>query len=193
MRKFPKNKPSPQDFDNKAHEALRNLLDWAEDRMIAQGVCEPHEVEGYQCREYIGQLAVTTFGTCNYNQREAEIGATIFISGLCNTYGLRKLSNAQEQECARQLTYHQSYYFRDFHATLTKVFIEHLQEGSDEDLISYRFDALFQLAAAKIPNARDQIRREYRRRGLGVPMLVGDRVLEQHMSVNRPPRLSGPH
>ena len=28
-----------------------------------------------------------------------------------------------------------------------------------------------QLAAAKMPNARDQIRREFRRRGLAAPML----------------------
>ena len=62
-----------------------------------------------------------------------------------------------------------------------------------EDLLGYRYEALFQLAAAKMPNARDQIRREFRRRGLAAPMLVGDKVLEQHMSVSRRPGLSGPH
>lgn len=193
MKRPPKNKPLLRDFNNRAHEPLRKLLDRAEDQMIAQGVCLPHEVEDYQCREYIEQLCVTTFGTCNYVQTETEVGAMIFLSGLCNTYGLPKLPNALERECARQLTYHQSYYFRDFHSTMTKVLIEHLQEASDEEFRNHRFKALFQIAAVTIPNAREQIRREYRRRGLDVPMLVGDRVLGQHMAVSRRPRLGGPH
>jgi len=194
MKRPHKPKTSPQDFNNHAHNRLLNLMGLAEDKMIGKGECQPSDVEDALCRRYIEQLSATTFGTCNYIQTEAELGARTFLSGLCNTYGLPKLTDSQERECARQLTYHQSYYFRDFHATLTMVFIECLQEASDEDLQGYRFEALFQLAAVKIPNARDQIRREFRRRGLAVPMLVGDRVLDQHMSVSRrPPRLSGPH
>lgn len=193
MKKPQKTKTSSQEFSNAAHERLRNLLDMAEDAMLERGECRPHETDDALCRGFIEQLAATTFGTVNYIQCEAETGATIFLSGLCNTYGLKKLSNINEKECARQLVYHVDYYFRDFRATLTRAFIEHLQEATDEDLRGYRFEALFQLAAAKIPNARDQIRREFRRRGLPSPMLVGDRVLGQHMSVSRRPRLSGPH
>lgn len=193
MKKPQKIKTSSQEFSNAAHERLRNLLDMAEDAMIERGECQSHETDDALCRGFIEQLAVTTLGTVNFIQCEAETGATIFISGLCNTYGLKKLSNVHERECARQLVYHVDYYFCDFRATLTKAFIEHLQEATDEDLRGYRFEALFQLAAAKIPNARDQIRREFRRRGLPSPMLVGDRVLGQHMSVSRRRRISGPH
>lgn len=182
-----------KEFNNPAHERLRNLLDMAEDAMLERGECQSHETEDALCRLFIEQLAVTTFGTVNFIQCEAETGATIFLSGLCNTYGLTKLLPRHERECARQLVYHVDYYFRDFRATMTKLFIEILQEATSEDLLGYRYEALFQLAAAKMPNARDQIRREFRRRGLAAPMLVGDKVLEQHMSVSRRPGLSGPH
>lgn len=193
MMKISKNKPSRQEFDNRAHEALRKRFDMAEDRIIHRGICPPHDVEEYLCREYIEQLSVTTFGICSFVRAEAENGAKVFLWGLCNTYGLPKLSNQRERECARQLIYHATYYFRDYYAILTKVFIEHLQDASDEDLTGYRYKAFFQIAAATIPNAREQIRREYRRRGLREPVLVGDSTLEHHMSASRRPLLGRPH
>lgn len=180
-------------FDSRAHEVLREMFDQVEDTLIRDGICEPDETEDYLCREFIAQLATTTFGVCNFNQREAEIGGEIFLSGLRNIYSLPKHTGAFEKACARQLTYHLTYYFRDYHATMTKAFIERLQESTTAELGGYKHTAFFQIAAATIPGVRDQIRREYRIRGLPAPMLVGDRVLEDRMKVSRSPQIPPPH
>lgn len=180
-------------FDSRAHEVLRAMFDQVEDTLIRNGICEPNETEDYLCRELIAQLATTTFGVCNFNQREAEIGAEIFLSGLRNIYSIPKRTAAFEKACARQLTYHLTYYFRDYHATMTKAFIERLQESTTAELGGYKHAAFFQIAAATIPGVRDQIRREYRFRGLPAPMLVGDRVLEHRMKASRTPRFPPPY
>ena len=49
-----------KEFNNPAHERLRNLLDMAEDAMLERGECQSHETEDALCRLFIEQLAVTT-------------------------------------------------------------------------------------------------------------------------------------
>lgn len=149
-------------FDDAAHATVQSLLDQYEERLVANGVCEPQEAHEFVTLEYIETCGSLLDHAQTYLENEEENGADIFLWKINSVTKARK-SNRQVRKAARQLAMHTHIYLPKFEQILRISMLEILSEASDVGEV--RWNGIILLAAATLPGVRDDIRRELRRRG----------------------------
>ncbi|MBB3993767.1 hypothetical protein GGR95_001398 [Sulfitobacter undariae] len=159
------------EFNQKAHEVIRAMLNKSEDRLISDGTCDPTETEDYLCRHYLAQVASLLGGASYYLPSEAAVGAEIFLSRNCGIYSMGRYAR-YSKICGKQLSQFTHLYFRRYPETLTQMYIERMQSATDEEIRHLNKDGLVQLAAANLPGVLEQARREQRRRGSAVSTVI---------------------
>lgn len=159
-------------FDRQAHEIIKELLNGCEDALVRNGHCKPEEVEEFLCREYIDQVASVLWGASYFLQSDASAAAEIFLSKLTGKMYSMGKHWRHSRACGNQLSLHTAYYFRRYHDILTQVYVERLHAVDDNVLLGLNHDGVIQLAAASLPDVRDEVRREMRRRGLKYDALI---------------------
>ena len=177
-------------FDRQAHEIIMELLNECSDALVRTGFCKADEVEELLCREYIKQVASILWGASFFVEDDANAAAEIFLSNLTGKpYSMGKHWRHSEA-CGRQLSHHTAYYFRRYHDILTQVYVERLHLVDDRQILGLNHDGVIQLAAASLPNVREEVRREMRRRGLNYDaVVVFDDDLSRRLKSGKPLRL----
>lgn len=173
-----KTRTNDTEFNQKAHEIIRQMLNKCEDNLIRNNVCQAHEVEEYLCRHYLAQVASILGGASYFLQSDAAIGAEIFLSRLCGMYSMGRFER-YTKICGRQLSFHTVLYFRRYPETLTQMYIETMHGATDEQLRHLNKNGIVQLAAVSLPGVLEEHRRELRRRGIDASNVIafdGDRA-----------------
>lgn len=190
-------------FNDMAHEVVRQVIDFAEDRLINEGNCEPHEASEVACRAYIETVGDIVKGASWLTEGEAASGAEYFLLKCLGAYTKkphpfrRRLTATRLRACGIQLYFHTHNYFPRFNAILTQRYTEELHKPDNEILLGAAYNGIFLFAAARLPGVQTQINRELRRRGLlhdavHVSAFYRDRQMRVIGRAGRP-GLSGPH
>ena len=171
---------SIQPFDDRLHEIITGLLDRTEAKLVSNGTCKAEHAHEYLTTLYIEACAGIIVGGNTYMPNDERIGAEIFLSKLGDAK-FNRLSPRRQSACAVHLTNHTHVYFPNFHAMLRLacVHILHSTRGYEE----IQKNGVILLASATLPGVRNDVRREFRRRGCDIDrLLVADELYEQRMN-----------
>lgn len=168
-------------FDHRAHGFVMNVFDIAEEALIESDLCSPYATNEYLTLLYIEEASCFLQNAQTFIDSEGKIAAEIFFDKLTNhqkTLKFRKHSRI----CGQQISTQPVLYFPRFYEILTKAYVDVLRTSSN--LNSAMFHGTVLLAAATLPDVRLELRREFRRRGLGYDrLLVNDDLLASRMKV----------
>ena len=156
-------------FNHRAHGFVMSVFDIAEDVLIENNVCCPHETNEYLTHFYIEEASCFLRHAQIYMQDEGRIAAEIFFAKLTNHRRASKFKK-HSRICGQQISMQPVLYFPRFYELLTKAYVDVLR--TTDDLKSAMFDGTVLLAAATLPDVRLELRREFRRRGLTYDRLL---------------------
>ena len=165
------------------HSRLSELLDMAEDAILARGFCAPDEVESHMFKAYLRSVDANMSYCSQYLVTEEQCAGRSFIIDLCQKLGEPKFMR-HAYKMAEQLINQPHFYFRHYEQMLTAEYLELLERA--EDLDRLRFSGVILLAVASLPGVRSDIRRILRRRGVDggerfIPTLVADETMTQRI------------
>jgi hypothetical protein len=169
------NRQSFEAFNHRAHWFVMTVFDIAEEALIERNLCKPHETNEYLTMFYIEEASCFLKYAQTYMHSEGRIAAEIFFGKLANN---RRASQFEKHSriCGHQISMQPVLYFPRYYELLTKAYVDVLR--TSDDLNSAMFDGTVLLAAATLLDVRLELRREFRRRGLGCDrLLVDDDVL----------------
>jgi len=170
-------------FNDKAHVILQDMLDYAEQRVVRNGICTPDNAVEYLALDYIKTCGDFIEHSAQYLENDERIGADLFLAKL-STGTLKTRYERNKRACAQQLSTNTPLYFPDYHKLLRLALLHVLQSAADAQTV--RWSGVVLLAAASLPNARTDIRRELRRRGMDRDVtLVGDATLNERIGPSR--------
>lgn len=151
-------------LDERIETFLSQVLDRTEARAVRNGRCAPEHADEYLTIRYIEATSSLIRGGAQYMRVDEVIGAEIFLSKLGDGI-FNRSSMKRQSKCAIQLVGHTHVFFPNYHAILKATFRHILAShcGKAYDLAAY---GVIMLAAATLPGARSEIRRELRRRGI---------------------------
>ena len=166
-------------FNDKAHVALTELLDRSKMWAIREGLCEPANAHEYLTLEYIDTCdSFLNHAQC-YLENEEQIAADIFLWKLNRVTKTRRTSGSI-RNAARQLARHTHIYLPSFKPLLRLTFLKVIAETTN--YAELRRSGVTLLAAATLPGAIVDIRRELRRRGAtSDSLLVPDDTYKRRM------------
>lgn len=172
---------SIQPFDDRLHEIITAALDRTETKMVANGVCAAEHADEFLTARYIEACAGIIVGGSTYMPNDERIGAEIFLTKLGDAK-FNRISPRRQTKCAVHLTNHTHVYFPNYHAMLRQACTHVLHSTCGYEEIQSNGAVL--LASATLPGVRNDIRREFRRRGCDVDrLLVADKLYEQRMKL----------
>ena len=157
-------------FNEQADALLSDLLDRAEAKLVRNGICPAEQADEFLTVRYIEAVAGMIYGACVYLPNDERIGADMFLWKLGDAR-FRSWSNKRKRMCAVQLVGHTHVYFPKYHTVLSLTYRRILQATCGQDR-HYLPEAILMLAAATLPGARSEIRRELRRRGSDKPLTL---------------------
>jgi hypothetical protein len=167
-------------IDDAAYATLVELLDAAEDRLVRDGICRGRDANDYLAFRYIAAASGIVHGASFFVANEERVGADIFLSDL-PTPKFRRLSRKRQRACVELLAARPDRFFRSFNDTLRTVLQLIMEKTSDPEELNMHGVVL--LAAANVPGAAIDIRREIRRRGGSEMRLVFAGDLEQKAAI----------
>jgi hypothetical protein len=164
-------------FNDKAHVIVQDMLDYAEERLVRDGICTPANADEYLALNYIKTCGDFIQHSAQYLENEERIGADLFLAKL-TTGALRSRFERNKRICALQLSANARLYFREYQNLLRLASLHVLQTAKDWQTI--RWSGVVLLAAASLPGVLTDVRRELRRRGMTYDVtLVADATVQQ--------------
>lgn len=106
-------------FNDKAHEIVGRILEIAEDRAIAKGLCRPEQATNFLALDYIKTCADFLEHGTQYLTSDERIGADLFLAKLPKGR-LKARFDRDKRICASQLAAHTFLYFPSY-ATLLRL------------------------------------------------------------------------
>ena len=162
-------------FNHRAHWFVMTVFDIAEEALIERKLCKPHETNEYLTTFYIEEVSCFLKYAHTYMHSDGRIAAEIFFGKLTNHRRASKFEK-HSRICGQQISMQPVLYFPRYYELLTKAYVDVLR--TSDDLNAAMFDGTVLLAASTLPDVRLELRREFRRRGLGYDrLLVDDDVL----------------
>jgi hypothetical protein len=178
--------------NDKAHAFLSELLNEAEEWAVRNGYCEAINAHEFWTLQYIETCGEMLTYTQVYLENEERVAARVFLYNLNRTVTMQQYSK-RFSGAALQLATHTHYYFPNFVAILRLSYLNMLREAKDASEIQWH--GITRLAVAVLPGARDDARREIRRRG-GNPnaLLITDdthnRIMGKRIGMDAIPKLA---
>lgn len=162
-------------FNHRAHWFVMTVFDIAEEALIEEQLCKSHETNEYLTMFYIEEASCFLKYAQTYMYSDGRIAAEIFFGKLTNHRRASKFEK-HSRICGQQISMQPVLYFPRYYELLTKAYVDVLR--TSDDLNAAMFDGTVLLAASTLPDVRLELRREFRRRGLGYDrLLVDDDVL----------------
>lgn len=152
-----------KEFDSKSHELLTLLFDAAEEKLVSRGVCQSTEASFLLTMAYIKECGEFLENGIAFLKSEGVAASWMFIGNLAGSIGFKRIGR-RDYQCAQQLLMHSALYFPEFYKALTVCYANKLQAAKDANEI--QSSGILMMAAAMLPGARTELRRELRRRGL---------------------------
>ncbi|MFC5738642.1 hypothetical protein [Sinirhodobacter huangdaonensis] len=172
-------------FDTKADVVIREIRNRCEDDLVRKNVCCIEDADEYLCRDYVRQVSSVVQGAQSFLPGDAVTGAEIFLSRMVGDYGMGKYWRFSER-CGKQLSLYADYYFRCYYEVLSMMYVETMQAADDKQIIELAHNGTILLAAASLPGVVNELRREFRRRGLNYDrFLVANKDLDMRLGVQR--------
>lgn len=173
-------------FKEKYHRIVSPILAYAEDHYSDNGYCYPDNASEYLAVKYIEQCASLIDNGVQYLEKDEYYGSELFLCDHCPKH-LRRSFERHSYECARHLSLNIEIYLPEYRDVLQLAYLKLIAKAkSIRDIINC---GIILLAAATLPEAKTDIRRELRRRGLPYDRtLVSDSTLERR---NAPRQLQG--
>jgi len=149
-------------IDDATYATIVELLDAAEDRLVRDGACRGRDANDYLAFRYIAAASGIVHGATFFVANEERVRADIFLSNLPGSK-FRRLSHKRKRACIELLAARPDRFFRSFNDTLRTVLQLIMERTRDPEQLNMHGIVL--LAAANLPGAVVDIRREIRRRG----------------------------
>lgn len=163
-------------LDERIEVFLSQVLDRTEARAVRNGRCKPEYADEYLTMRYIEATSNIIFGGAQYMRVDEVHGASIFLSRLGDGT-FNRASTKRQSKCALQLVGHTHVFFPKYHAILKATF-RHIIQSHCGHAYELAHIGVIILAAATLPGARSEIRRELRRRGIEYDRgLVSDELM----------------
>ena len=158
--------------DEVAYPIVASIVDTAEERLVAKGICSREDAARYLALDYIATCSSTVRHSVQYFESDERTGAGMFLAKL--PMGKLKTQYRRiEQRCAAHLASRPALHFPDYEPLLRVALLQVLR--SIEDVRTLRSHGVVLLACGALAEVRTDIRRELRRRGLPYdPTLVDD-------------------
>jgi len=167
----------PTPFDEASYATIVGMIDAAEDWLVESGKCRENEAHAWLTRDYLKCAAGIINGATCYVTIDEKLAASIFLSSLPGAK-LALRSTRRADACAKMLFEQRHMFFPDY-GTLLRYFFD--LEMKRTFPTSLRMNGLILLAAATLPGARAQIRRENRRRDGFEGLLVTNDDMKRRM------------
>ncbi len=152
----------PQPFNEKAHAVLANVFDAAEQWLVRNDVCKPHQTDAYLTMLFIKESGDFLEHASFYTEGEGRIAAGLFLHRLPKGKAKPQyLSN--HWICDIQLHWHTHYYFRNYYPLLQQAYVGILRMLPTLNAIDR--NGVLMLAARTLDGAKADINRERRMRG----------------------------
>ena len=162
-------------LDERIEAFLSEVIDRTEARCVRNGVCTPEHADEYLTTEYIEDTSCLLFGANHYMLGDELIGADIFLTRLGDAI-FDAASDRRKAKCVNQLVGHTHVFFPKYHEILKATF-RHILSNHCGRAYELAHKGIILLAAATLPGARSEIRRELRRRGMNERGLVSDEAM----------------
>ena len=165
-------------YDSTSYALIVQLIDAAEDRAIRRGLCRANEADAFVTAHYIYWAAGLVHGASVYLPNDERIGADAFLSFL-PAASTKLRSVKRRAACVKLLSQQPHIFFPMFGPILRGMLRDELRKPYIRGEL--RHSGIVLLAAASLPEAQAEIRRELRRRGEREPLLVRDKDMERRL------------
>jgi hypothetical protein len=179
----------PQLHDEAAYSIVNDIVDFAEARLVAKGICRREQAQRCLTLDYIATASGAVQNAVLYSENDERIGADMFLAKL-PIGQLKPLYHRNRKRCAAHLASKPSLHFPDYEPILRVAFL-HVMRTID-DVRELRFNGVALLACGTfLDSAITDLRRECRRRGLSYePTFVNDatkakRIDDRHWYVRQ--------
>jgi hypothetical protein len=161
---------TPQLHDERAYSIVRNVVDYAEERLVRTGICAPENAARYLALDYIATCSSAIEHGTQYLESDERIGADLFLAKL-PTGALKAQYHRNRKLCAAHLAAQPWLHFADYKPILRIAFLNAIRTIGD--VRELRFSGVALLACGTFDDAPTDLRREFRRRGLSYdPTLI---------------------
>jgi hypothetical protein len=173
-----------QVYDQAAHELLWKWLDDAESKVVRTNTATNVEATDYLTLEYIKECGCFLSYGAAFFENESKMASEIFIERMLGR-SVRLREYRMIPRCAALLSLHTERFFPRYIEFLIVAYTTVLRDT--EDLGRLLQNGVVVLAAATVPGAQIQLRREFRRRGLDYDRhLVSDETLAKRLRAAQP-------
>lgn len=175
-------------FDDRSHNIVRDVLDYAEQRYVREGRCRDAEAVDYLTLDYFATYRDFMQHAAQYVENEEFIAADLFLAKLPRGR-LKQRLDRNHKACARQLANRTRIYFPNYEPLLRMALLHVLRSEADAEAI--RWNGVVLLASATLPGVLTDVRRELRRRGMPYDVtLVADATAKRRIGTRAMPALS---